>query len=215
MNYDRKHPSPRYQELLAQYLAMHAFGEPHLKLPADKTFAGLSLLPHAAFLKSLIERVEGRSLLDFGCGKGDQYKQTPFILDGKHFADLRTYFGIQQLCLYDPAYAEHWTLPPGELDVVVCTDVLEHCPEEDLDWILAELFGRAKKAVYAAVASYPAMKRLPNGENAHCTLRPAGWWNERFQAASAASNRAILWEVRISASPQQSGADCTLFRSGK
>ena len=62
MNYDRKRPSPRYQELLAQYVAMHAFGEPHLKLPADKTFGGLSLLPHAAFIKSLIERVAGRWL---------------------------------------------------------------------------------------------------------------------------------------------------------
>lgn len=215
MIYSRKRPSPRYQELLAQYVAMHAFGEPHLKLPADKTFAGLSLLPHAAFIKSLIERVQGRSLLDFGCGKGDQYKQTPFIIDGKHFADLALYFGVQELCLYDPAYPEHWTLPSGKFDVVVCTDVLEHCPEEDLDWILAELIGRAKKAVYAAVASYPAMKRLPNGENAHCTVRPASWWGERFQTAATTSGCAILWELRISASPQQLGAEFAVFRNGE
>ena len=77
-------------------------------------------------------------------GRAIGINETPFILDGEHFPDLRSYFGIHQLCLYDPAFPGHWTLPPGEFDVVVCTDVLEHCPEEDLDWILARA-GRSRE----------------------------------------------------------------------
>jgi hypothetical protein len=62
-------------------------------------------------------------------------------------------------------------LPEGRFDGVVCTDVLEHCPEEDLPWIVGELFGYARLFVFANVACYPAAKKLPNGENAHCTIR--------------------------------------------
>jgi hypothetical protein len=30
--------------------------------------------------------------------------------------------------------------------------------------------------VFASIASFPAIKSLPNGENAHCTVRPPEWW---------------------------------------
>jgi hypothetical protein len=71
---------------------------------------------------------------------------------------------------------------------VICTDVLEHCPEEDIPWILDELFAYARKFVYANVACFPARKRLPSGGNAHCTIKPVKWWEaEIVRAARAAS----------------------------
>ena len=102
MNYDRKRPSPRYQELLAQYVAMHAFGEPHLNLPSDKTFGGFSLLPHAAFIESLIDRFEGRSFLDFGCGKGAARALVRVGSQLPALEDLRriTCLGAQALAVY-------------------------------------------------------------------------------------------------------------------
>ena len=63
-------------------------------------------------------------------------------------------------------------------------DVLEHCPEQDLRWIVAEIFGFANRFVFANVASYEAMTTLPNGENAHCTVRPSEWWNAVFAKPS-------------------------------
>jgi hypothetical protein len=84
--------------------------------------------------------------------------------------------------------------PKQKFDGVVCTDVLEHCPEEDIGWIIEDLFGYATRFVFATVACYPASKHLPSGENAHVTIRSPEWWEVPF-AAAAARYPAIEWEV--------------------
>lgn len=58
--------------------------------------------------------------------------------------------------------------------------MLEHCPAEDIPWIIDELFGFARRFVYVTIAAYDAIKTLPNGENAHCTVRPPDWWRGLF-----------------------------------
>ncbi len=72
---------------------------------------------------------------------------------------------------------------------MICTDVLEHIPEPDISWILSEQFGLATKLVFGNIASFPADKLLPNGENAHCTVRPVAWWQETIAKVHAESNR--------------------------
>jgi hypothetical protein len=73
---------------------------------------------------------------------------------------------------------------PSSSPCVISTDALEHCPEPDLPWIVDEIFGFATKMVYANVASYPAIKRLPNGENAHATQRDHLWWKDLLDDVS-------------------------------
>jgi hypothetical protein len=46
-------------------------------------------------------------------------------------------------------------------------------------------FGFARRFVFANVACYPVNKRLPNGENAHCTIKPVAWWREVVCATAA------------------------------
>jgi hypothetical protein len=59
---------------------------------------------------------------------------------------------------------------------------------------LPRLFGYARRFVFANVACYPAAKTLPNGENAHCTIRPVEFWREIFDTSAAATGNP-LWEV--------------------
>ena len=58
---------------------------------------------------------------------------------------------------------------------MILTDVLEHCYQEDVKWVLTENFSLARKFVFANIACYRARQILPNGDNAHCTIRPATW----------------------------------------
>jgi hypothetical protein len=104
---------------------------------------------------------------------------------------------VDEVVCYDPCYAPYSELPRGTFDAVVCTDVLEHCPEEDIAWIVAELFSYARRFVFANVASFPASKRLPNGENAHCTIRPPEWWEELITDI-ASRHAGLTWEFWIS-----------------
>ena len=195
MQYSRANPSPRYRELLELYRQMHVEGERATGRPAKDTFPGVSLGPHVGRVKRLVAKTGATSLLDYGSGKGRLYDLRDVKLpDGTVMSSLSDYWDVDYVLCYDPAYVPFSEAPKQKFDGVVCTDVLEHCPEEDVDWIIAELFGYATRFVFATVACYPASKHLPNGENAHVTIRSPEWWEAPF-AAAAARYPAIEWEV--------------------
>lgn len=192
----RSSPGPRYEELIGYYRAMHRCGVPASGLRAEETFDGRTLYGHAEVIGKLLRSFGGRTVLDYGSGKGRQYARLPVDIempDGRRFEDIPSFWGATVTC-YDPGCETLATLPPGPFDAVICTDMLEHCDQEDLPWILTEMFASAGKLVYASVALYPAQKTLPNGENAHVTLRPADWWQRLFESV-AHQYPAVHWLV--------------------
>jgi len=196
--YSRSAPSPRYRRLLQQYEHMHLHGEAHLGIPPERTFPGQSLPPEAPRIKKLIKHTGARTILDYGAGKGLQYLPARISDEQEHveYPDIRSFWGVDDIRCYDPAYQPFTQLPKGKFDGVICTDVLEHCPEEDIPWILDELFGYAEKFVYANVACFPAEKRLPSGGNAHCTVKPVRWWEAQLERAARAKAH-LRYEFRL------------------
>ena len=182
MRYDRNNPSPRYRELLSYYSEMHQFGDQANAIPAEEMFDGRSLKLHIDPIKGLIEQYKVSSLLDYGSGKALAYENVELRLpDGRNFRGVREYWGVDEICLFDPGLEEHSKLPTKSFDCVISTDVLEHCPEEDLEWIVNEIFGFGRKFVLCTVALYAAGKTLPNGQNVHVTLKSIGWWVDLFE----------------------------------
>jgi hypothetical protein len=196
MTFSRDNPSPRYRELLEQYRSLHRDGDPAKGILPQKMFDGRSLPRQASRIKALVGKTQAKTLLDYGCGKGYLYSQPRFVDGSLTWQGIRHYWGVAQVRLYDPAHEPYSELPVGTFEGVVCTDVLEHCPEEDLGWIVDELFSYAGRFVFANVACYPANKVLPSGENAHCTLKPLEFWKGLFEAA-AARRGPILWELWV------------------
>ena len=43
------------------------------------------------------------------------------------------------------------------------------------------IFNFSEMFVFCTIALYPAKKLLPNGENAHITLKSVGWWVDLFE----------------------------------
>jgi hypothetical protein len=72
--YSRSNPSPCYQALLEQYRQMHAAG--------PEVFAGKSVFFAAARIRGLVERFAATTLLDYGSGKGEQYRAANITLPG-------------------------------------------------------------------------------------------------------------------------------------
>ena len=142
------------------------------KRTAEQTFSGKMLMENASTIGSLIAGTDSRSLLDYGSGKGEAYQQKDIELpDGSRAASLQDYWKLESIRCYDPGYAPFSQLPDERFDGVICIDVLEHITEPDLPWVLDELFSYARRFVFANIACYPAKKFLPNGKNAHCTVR--------------------------------------------
>jgi hypothetical protein len=186
MEFNRSNTSPRYVELLDLYQEYHSEGDEAQDFAASETYPGRSLLRHIPNIRQLVDSTGARSLLDYGAGKGLQYEWRNISLrDGTTISSVKDYWGIETVTCYDGAYPPFTTLPSGTFDAVICTDVLEHIPEQDIPWVLDELFGFATKFVYANIACHPAKAILPNGENAHCTVKPESWWAARVRDAAA------------------------------
>lgn len=122
------------------------------------------------YLQHIVDLVQdwnAESLLDFGCGKAEGY------LEYNH----HEHWGILP-SLYDPAIPEYQNIPEGTFDGVISFDVMEHIPKEQIPETFDQIFSRADKFVFLGIATSPAEAVLPNGDNAHCTVEPIGWWEE-------------------------------------
>ena len=195
--YTRQNPSARYRELTTMYRTMHAEGEKFLGIPPEKTFPGQSLLPQGgthqgndyALWRKNFTRLRRRER--YAVSAHANYRR-----GHRRVAKYPDVLGVDEIYCYDPAYTPFNQLPNKKFDGVISTDVLEHCPEEDIPWILDEIFGYATRFVFANVACYPAKKRLPNGENAHCTIREPEWW-QRLLSEVSSKHAGIKWEVWV------------------
>jgi len=121
------------------------------------------------YLQHIVDLVhdwKAESILDFGCGKAEGY------LDHNH----HKHWGGILPSLYDPAIPEYDTLPEGTFDGVISFDVMEHIPKEQIPETFNKIFSKANKFVFLGIATAAANAILPNGDNAHCTVEPIGWW---------------------------------------
>lgn len=133
-------------------------------------------------IKLYIEKTNSKSLLDYGAGEGIQYSK--YSLD--------TYWKVSELFCYDPGVAKYAIKPIKTYDAVISTDVLEHIPEFDLDNVLSDIFRFGEKLIYLQIATSPSIAVLPNGENAHCTLKTHTEWTEIIYPYKAKNQIVIL-----------------------
>jgi hypothetical protein len=106
-------------------------------------------------------------VIDFGCGKSK-------LVD--RCAERLGVVGYR----YDPAINEFSSPPKGTFDLLINTDVLEHLDEDEVDLVLHDIASLSNYAFFN-ISTRVAGKFLPNGENAHATVRPATYWRNRLK----------------------------------
>ena len=187
MKYSRHHPSENYKQHIAYYQSMHTQGYSRningqdQFTSAQDSFPGDALGKFLQPIQQIIEVTGAKSVLDYGSGKGQKYHQNNIEINGEHFQDIQNYWKIDSIKLYEPALQQYNALPADKVDGVISTDVLEHIPEEDIPWVIEEMFEVSKNFVFASIACFDALAILPNGKNAHCTVKHPQWWAGIFQ----------------------------------
>ena len=175
-------PSIEYLEKIEFYKKMHQEGfslADGTKRNAKDAYDGHSTLVFAKLIKDIIIKNQIKSMLDYGCGKGFYYSN-PSNMHGEKILSLRDYWKID-IDLYDPCYEKNSFYDESKkYDLVISIDVLEHIPEQDIDWVLERIISTAKKYVFINVACYPAVALLPNGENAHININDHRWWDQKI-----------------------------------
>ena len=140
-----------YKELIKQYKLLH-----------KKKKYGSSSVQFINLIGIIIDELKPKYILDFGCGQSDLHK---IIYES---------FGI--FCdRYDPAIEGIDIIKRKNYDFIICTDVLEHIPESDIKDVLSFLKKLSNK-VFFNIATREAVEILPNGQNAHCTVKKPVWW---------------------------------------
>lgn len=121
------------------------------------------------FLKVFINEYDPKTILDFGCGKGNLVKT---------LAELYPSIVVSG---YDPANPD-FDHPFSEIDMIVSTDVLEHVEYENIDSVI-EMFYTKALYQYHLISCAPAKLILPDGRNAHLIQESPEWWKDRFTGA--------------------------------
>lgn len=153
------------------------FLKQYRKLHEQKKFPGMSVLQFVPEIAELIAEFKSKRLLDYGCGLGWQYTRERI-----HLA-----WNIEPPTLYDPAVAEHSATLIGHFDGVICTDVLEHVPEEELQQVIGDLARFADQWAFISVCCRPSK---------HITVKPFEWWQDLLAPHFKGEARLILRETK-------------------
>lgn len=137
-------------------------------LHQEKDSFGASCIKQLNYITLIIDYIKPKKVLDFGCGKGTLIKELSSV-----YPDI-VFDG------YDPAVSEFENLPEGEYDLVICTDVLEHIPENNLKNVVKKIKEYSSR-VFFQLHHSKASQILPNGENAHVTVKPPLWYEKLFK----------------------------------
>ena len=169
--------SKYYYDVIKKYKVFHENGIKNQ--PGFSTFLGYSLTKWILKIQEIIKTNDCNSLLDFGCGKAFLYKNK-FKIGDKEFTNLSELWNLKNIYLYDPGLEEYSDYPKGKYDGIICTDVVEHIPENDVLNFIDELFKLSNKFIFVVIATMPASKYFDDGKNIHLSLKDQEEWKKIF-----------------------------------
>ena len=119
-------------------------------------------------IEKLSTTTQSRTLLDYSFGLGSSLIRSPGPLVSR----------------YNPAFAAQTPASCAAADGVVCTDILDFLPDEDVPWMLEELFRHALRFVSVLVSAVPYEQHLPNGSRLQGRTRTLPWWRAHLDSLS-------------------------------
>lgn len=189
MHYTRNNPSHEYDQYIGTLRAQHDALQAEPNNAVYKTLRGENIYPYTGAIRRLIELTHARDLIDYGSGQGYQYKQPVVTLKNRpNPITLSQLWGVSNIECYDPAFAPYSNVPPSTRDGVLCVDVLQYVPPEDLLWVTQELFSLANIFVFAIIQLDDHVYKLSE--------TPLKIWTDTFYTV-AETKKEVVWELCV------------------
>lgn len=102
--------------------------------------------------------------------------------------------GIERIISLDPTKPVAADVSPESVDAVVCLEMLEYVPDEDVPWLLQQLFSRAKRLLYCGVDETPQSPAVGGRVLRH--KRTAAWWQYEFELV-ARHHPSVRWRLCV------------------
>lgn len=139
----------------------------YVELHTEKKEYGASSIRMLDEISLAIDYLQPEVVLDYGCGKGAVLEKLQ-----EKYPNIKFYG-------YDPAIPGRDILQVKQADLIINTDVLEHIPEEMIDDTLLQIASISSN-VFFSLDHAEAVNFLPDGTNAHCTIKPLSWYLSKF-----------------------------------
>ena len=120
---------------------------------ASSSWAGNDCKSYHNQIRFLMDKYDAKTVLDYGCGKGNQYIDVvPYILPNNQLTEpmtFKTRINAESVYQFDPCVEEFEIEPLGQkFDAVICTQVLGSIPDVDMPWLRDKLMNYATKFVF-------------------------------------------------------------------
>jgi len=112
---------------------------------------------------SFIKEFNIRECLDYGCGKAKLSSILPL-----------------KVINYDPC-VPGFSDDPRVCEYTFCIDVMEHIEEECVDDVIKHIKKKTREKAFVCISTSPAKDILPDGRNAHITLKDFIWWYNKYK----------------------------------
>jgi hypothetical protein len=139
-------------------------------------------------IRFLMDKYNAKTVLDYGCGKGQQYTNLlPYGLPNDQTTEPMTFqtrINADSVYKFDPCVEGLDIEPVGQkFDAVICTQVLGSIPDQDIPWIRDKLMNYATKFVFIGkhnpYKTLKAKKRIYD-PNWLTYPRSIEWYQEQF-----------------------------------
>jgi hypothetical protein len=150
----------------------------------NKTWSGKATFLYADLIKQLIQKHNARTLLNYGCGKGQHYNPESHIKIQDQTFDR--WLGIDSVFLYDPCVENLDILPPAgsKFDAVIAIQCLTAVPDKDFDLVVNYLMSVTSKFCFVGnskLTNAVKSKKLVADQNYFQETRNLDWWQEKFK----------------------------------
>jgi mitochondrial fission protein ELM1 len=178
-------PSAQYSKLLTR-----------LQAAASSTPAGTAARQMPQDVLDLAAKADAVSILEYSLGAEDAGP------------------GGSAIARYDPAISVISEPPSSHFDGVMCVEGMDIVPDEDVPWVVDQMFEHARRFVYVTVSDSAVTKRLPDGSQVTSRPRDRSWWFEHFENA-ARRNPTIHWTLALGATQADGSKPAYLREAGR
>ena len=154
----------------------------------ENAFSDFELQAYRHSVRDVFKKYSISTLLDYGSG-GSDWSASNFDDSGESAVE---YFQLDKIYQYEPARDID---ERQSVNGVISFDVLEHVFVADIPAVLRDMFSYAEDLLVLNVACYPAAAKLPNGENAHITVRDPMWWKGMVDGIAVEYPAVSIWLI--------------------
>ena len=96
----------------------------------------------------------------------------------------------------DPLADSPGKIARAKFDAVLCTNLLEFVPDDDVPWLLEQLFTRASQLLYCRVGDLPAASQSAHIDHPRPWRRNTEWWHYQFHLVGR-RHPEVRWQLHL------------------